>query len=47
MNAKKRELAIIALVVAICAIASWASNHELFAPVFVLESAVAAVMTFL
>jgi hypothetical protein len=47
MNAKKRELAIIAVVAAICAIASWASNDEFFAPVFVLESAVAAVMTLL
>jgi hypothetical protein len=47
MNAKKQELATIALVAAICAVASWASGHEFFTPVFVLESAVAAVMTFL
>jgi hypothetical protein len=47
MNAKKQELATIALVAAICAVASWASGHAFFTPVFVLESAVAALMTFL
>jgi hypothetical protein len=47
MNAKKQELATIALVAAICAVASWASGHEFFTPAFVLESAVAAVVTFL
>ena len=47
MDAKKRELAIIALVAAICAGAAWTTNHELFIVVFLFESFVANIMAFL
>ena len=47
MNAKKWELAIIALVAAICAGAAWTTNHELFTVVFLFESVIANIMTFL
>jgi hypothetical protein len=46
MNAKKRELITISLLSAICAVAALAFDHELIAPVFLLESIFASTMAF-